>query len=75
MTSRRSTRIEAARLAAQCLGAEMAAGGATAARLLSLVIFFEMYIDHGADATEEAMRLLKPRKRSNLMVIAGGNLK
>ncbi len=75
MTSKRSTRIEAARLAAQCLGAEMAAGGATAARLMSLVIFFEMYIDHGADATEEAMRLLKPRGRGKLKIVAGGNLR
>lgn len=75
MRSGRATRVKAAELAAQCLGAEMAAGGATAARLMSLVIFFELYIDRGADATEEAMRLLKPRRRGKLQVVAGGNLR
>lgn len=75
MRSRRATRIKAAELATQCLGSEVAAGGATAGRLMALVIFFEMYIDHGADATEKAMHLLSPRGRANLKVVAGGNLK
>ncbi len=75
MKSRRKTRIKAAELAAQCLGSEMAAGGATAGRLMALVIFFELYIDHGADATEKEMRLLEPRECGELKVVAGGNLK
>lgn len=75
MNSRRSTRIKAAELAAQCLGSEMAAGGSIAGRLMSLVIFFELYIDHGADHTEAAMHLLSARKTKKLRVIAGGNLK
>jgi len=74
MHSRRSTRIKAAELAAQCLGSELAAGGATAGRLMALVVFFETYIDQGTDATEGAMKLLSGRRKANLKVIAGGNL-
>jgi hypothetical protein len=74
MKSRRATRIKAAELAAQCLGSEMAAGGAVAARLFGLVIFFELYIDHGANKTEAAMKLMGGRRKAKLRVIAGGNL-
>jgi len=74
MNSRRSTRIKAAELAAQCLGAELAAGGAAAGRLMALVVFFETYIDQGTDATDKAMKLLSGRRKANLKVIAGGNL-
>jgi len=42
------------------------------ARLFSLVVFFETYIDNGADVTEVSMRLLSRRKTKKLMVIAGG---
>lgn len=74
MKSRRSTRIKAAELAAQCLGGEMAAGGAVAGRLFGLVIFFELYIDHGTDRAEQEMHLLEPREGQALRVVAGGNL-
>ena len=74
MKSRRSTRIKAAELAAQCLGAELASGGAVAARLFALVIFFEVYIDHGAERAEEDLKLLEPRDGVSLKVVAGGNL-
>lgn len=70
----RATRVKAAELAAQCLGAELAAGGATAGRLFALVIFFEIYIERGANAVQEDMRLLGSRRRGKLRVVAGGNL-
>jgi hypothetical protein len=67
--------MKAAELSAQCLGNSLASGGAIAGRLMALVIFFETYIDHGADVTEATMHLLSPRKVRKLRVIAGGNLK
>lgn len=74
MKSRRATRIKAAELAAQCLGGEIAAGGAVAGRLMALVVFFEIYIDHGSDYTEKSMKLLSGRTKKKLRIIAGGNL-
>jgi hypothetical protein len=75
MTSRRSTRIKAAELASLCLGHQLAATGDAAGRLFALVIFFELYIDHGASHTENSMHLLSARKTKKLRLIAGGNLK
>jgi len=49
--SRRSTRIKAFELAAQCLQGQVAVEGNIGSRMMSLVIFFENYIDQGATAT------------------------
>jgi hypothetical protein len=68
----RATRIKAAELAAQCLQGE--GDSPIGAKLLSLCIFFETYINEGADATENAMRLISRRKVGKLKVVTGGRL-
>jgi len=76
MTERRSsraTRIKACELAAQCLQGQ-AASEAIGARLMSLCIFFENYIDVGATATEADMRMLSRRRVKRLKVVAGGRM-
>lgn len=70
----KKTRTKACKLAVQCLGSKVAAGGSTAGRLMALVVFFETYITHGADETERRMKLLGGRKKRGLRVVAGGNL-
>ncbi len=73
MTSRvsqRATRIKACQLAAQMLQNHEYDGG----KLMSLCVFFETYIETGADATEQAMHLLSRRKVKGFKVIAGGRL-
>lgn len=65
-------RMKAAELAAQCVQGQVA-DGACAARMASLVVFFEVYLAFGMDETEAMMHLLAPRtvKGTKLKVIAG----
>lgn len=73
LISRRATRIKACELAAQCMQGQ-AAMDSIGARLMSLCVFFENYIDVGAAATDEDMRLLSRRRVKNLKVVSGGRL-
>ena len=68
----RSTRVKACELAAQCVQGQFVSGEMNAAKLMSLCIFFESYIDKGADATDADMRLLSRRRVKQLKVVAGG---
>jgi len=76
MTSRAdaATRIKACELAAQCVQGQFISGEISAAKLMSLCIFFENYIDIGAAATEADMHLLSRRRVKRLKIIAGGKL-
>ncbi len=71
--SSRSTRLKACELAAVCMQGQ-GNDGAVGPRLMSLVVFFETYIDEGAHATQSVMRLLARPGRKNLKVVAGGGL-
>ena len=70
MRAGRATRIKACELAASIAAGHTYDG----ARLMSLCVFFENYIDTGADATEAAMHMLSRRKVKGFKVIAGGKL-
>ena len=70
----KATRIKACELAAQCIGPEVATGGSTAGRLMALAVFFEMFIERGANETERRMKLMGGRKGKKLRLVAGGNL-
>ena len=72
--STKATRVKACELAAQCIAGQFVTGDISASKLMSLCVFFENYIDIGAEKTEEAMHLLRPRKVKNLKVVAGGKL-
>lgn len=69
----KSVRIKAAELAAQCLQGQLAEGP-VGARLMSLCIFFENYIERGSEETEQLMGLLSRKKTKRFRVIAGGAL-
>ena len=70
----RASRIKACELAAQCMQGHGLAFDRIGSRLMSLCVFFENYIDQGADATERDMRMLTRRKVKKYKVIAGGQL-
>jgi hypothetical protein len=70
----RASRIKACELAAQCMQGHGLAFDGIGARLMSLCIFFEHYIDLGADATETDMQILSRRKVKKYKVVAGGQL-
>ena len=70
LTRGRGTRIKACELAASIVAHHEYDG----AHLMSLCVFFENYIDEGADATEQAMHLLSRRRVKGFKVVAGGKL-
>lgn len=71
----RATRIKACELATACIAGQYLAGDLNAAKLMALCVFFENYIDLGADKTENLMHLLSQRKTKKLRIIAGGKLR
>ena len=68
------TRRQACKFAAQVMAGEGMSGD-IGARLFSLVVFFENYIDEGADRTVEDMGLLVDEREKRFRVIAGGALR
>lgn len=74
--SGRTTRVKACELAAQCMQGQCDPSIGVGSRLMSLVVFFEVYIAEGADECERRMKLLsrdvRGAKRKNWRVIAGG---
>lgn len=70
----KTTRIKACELAAQCMQGHGLAFDGIGARLMSLCVFFENYIDLGAAGTEKNMRMLSRRKLKNFKIVAGGKL-
>jgi hypothetical protein len=66
-------RTKACEFAAQMMEGEGMSGD-IASRLMSLCVFFEMYIISGSAETEKCMRILSKRKTKKFRVIAGGNL-
>lgn len=75
---RKEVRLEACRLAAQCMHGQCGPDRAIAGRIMSLAVFFETYIAEGASATEEKMRMLthnvRGPRRKQWRLIAGGDM-
>lgn len=71
--SYKATRIKACELAAQMMHGQGAADD-IGSRLMSLVVFFETYIDCGCDETDKRMKLLQKTRGKRLRVVAGGRL-
>lgn len=74
MITKRETRIKACELAAQCMQGHGLAFEGIGARLMSLCVFFESFIEKGSSGTEEEMRLLSRRKVKKFKIVAGGHM-
>lgn len=65
---RKSTRVKAAELAAQCMQGQCA-DGTVGSRLAALVVFFESYIEEGITITDQQMKLLGKCRIKELVLI------
>jgi hypothetical protein len=69
----RQTRIMAAEMASYMMGGLGTEDG-IGARLISLVIFFEIYLSEGSGAASRKMRFLERKLKQRLKVVEGGRM-